>query len=134
MQNIIGIGTDIVECARIARMLDNHAQQFTGRVFTEEEVRYCTGRKVADQHFAGRWAAKEAVLKSFGTGWISGISWRDVEVVIAPSGKPTIRLHCGALQKAEDLGIAEVFISISHCKSYATATAVAVGPGARSGN
>jgi holo-[acyl-carrier protein] synthase len=125
--NIIGIGTDIIECARIGRMLSQHGERFMNHVYTEEEVRYCSGRKVAEQHFAGRWAAKESVLKAFGTGWVSGISWRDVEVVILPGGKPTIRLHRGATKKAAELEIAEVLISISHCKSYATATAIAVG-------
>ena len=124
---IIGIGTDIIECDRIARMLTQHGERFTGHVFTEDEVRYCSGRKVSEQHFAGRWAAKEAVLKALGTGWIAGIAWKDVEIVVLPGGKPTIRLHRGAAQKATELGIAKVFISISHCKSYATATAVATG-------
>jgi holo-[acyl-carrier protein] synthase len=125
--NIIGIGTDIIECSRIGRMLSQHGDRFTNHVYTDEEVRYCSGRKVAEQHFAGRWAAKEAVLKAFGTGWIAGISWRDVEIVILPGGKPTIQLHRGAAKKADELGIDEVFISVSHCKSHATATAVAVG-------
>ena len=124
---IIGIGTDIIECSRIGRMLVQHGERFTNHVYTGEEVRYCSGRKVAEQHFSGRWAAKEAVLKSFGTGWIAGISWKDVEIVIQLGGKPAIRLHRGALRKADELGIAEVYISISHCKSYATATAIAVG-------
>jgi len=123
---IIGIGTDIVECDRIARMLTLHGERFTHHVFTEEEVRYCTGRKIAEQHFAGRWAAKESVLKAFGTGWVSGIAWRDVEVVVQPGGKPIILLHRGAAAKAAELGISEVFISISHCKCHATATAIAV--------
>jgi len=123
---IIGLGTDIIECARIGRMLVQHGERFTNHVFTDEEVRYCSERKVAEQHFAGRWAAKEAVLKAFGTGWIAGIAWRDVEVVIQSGGKPTIRLHRGAAEKAAELGIGEVLISISHCKSYATATAIAI--------
>ena len=124
---IIGLGTDIIECDRIARMLTRHGERFMNHVYTGEEVCYCSGRKVAEQHFAGRWAAKEAVLKAFGTGWVAGIGWRDVEVVIQRGGKPTIRLHRGAAQKATELGIAEVLISISHCKSHATATAIAVG-------
>jgi len=124
---IIGIGTDIIECDRIGRMLSRHGERFTNHVFTEEEFRYCSGKKIAEQHFAGRWAAKESVLKALGTGWIAGIAWTDVEVVIQPGGKPTIRLHRGAAQKAAEHGIAEVLISISHCKSHATATAIAVG-------
>jgi len=125
--NIIGLGTDIIECERIARMLTRHGERFTNHVYTDEEVRYCSGKKVTEQHFAGRWAAKEAVLKAFGTGWIAGIAWRDVEIVIQPGGKPAVRLHRGAAEKAAELGIAEVLISISHCKSHATATAIAVG-------
>ena len=123
---IFGIGTDIIECERIGRMLVQHGERFTSHVFTDEEVRYCSGKKVVEQHFAGRWAAKEAVLKAFGTGWIAGIAWKDVEVVIQTGGKPTIRLHRGATQKGNELGIVEVLISISHCKSHATATAIAL--------
>ena len=123
---ITGIGTDIIECDRIGRMLSQHGERFTNHVFTEEEIQYCSGRKVAEQHFAGRWAAKESVLKAFGTGWIAGIAWRDIEVIIQSGGKPTIRLYRGATHKAAELGIAEVLISISHCKSYATAVAVAI--------
>jgi holo-[acyl-carrier protein] synthase len=124
---IIGLGTDIIECNRIARMLTQHGERFTSHVYTVEEVRYCSERKVSEQHFAGRWAAKEAVLKAFGTGWVAGIAWRDVEIVIQPGGKPIIRLHRGAAEKGTELGITEVLISISHCKSHATAMAVAVG-------
>jgi len=124
---IIGIGTDIIECDRIGQMLARHGERFTNHVYTEEEFRYCSGKKIADQHFAGRWAAKEAVLKALGTGWTAGILWTDAEVVVQTGGKPTIRLHRGAAQKATDLGITEVLISISHCKAYATATAIAVG-------
>lgn len=124
---IIGIGTDIIECARIGRMLIQHGERFTSHVYTESEYRYCSGKKIAEQHFAGRWAAKEAVLKALGTGWATGISWTDAEVIIMPGGKPTIRLHRGAARKATELGITEMLISISHCKAYATATAIAVG-------
>ena len=124
---IIGIGTDIIECERIGRMLTQHGKRFVNHVFTEEEVRYCSGRRVAEQHFSGRWAAKEAVLKALGTGWIAGIAWKHVEVVIQVGGKPTIRLHQGAAAKANELGIIEVLISISHCKSYATAMAITIG-------
>ena len=124
---IIGIGIDIIECARIGQMLVRHGERFTNHVFTEEEFQYCSGKKIGEQHFAGRWAAKEAVLKALGTGWVAGISWTDAEVVIQTGGKPTIRLHRGAAQKATELGMTEVLISISHCKAYATATAIAVG-------
>jgi holo-[acyl-carrier protein] synthase len=120
----MNIGTDIIECDRIAAMLERHGEHFTGHVFTETEMRYCQYRKNAAEHFAGRWAAKEAVLKALGTGWASGISWTDAEIISELSGKPAVVLHGGAADVAARQGIAEIIISISHCKKYAVATAV----------
>jgi holo-[acyl-carrier protein] synthase len=125
---IIGIGTDIVETLRIAQMIERHGELFLGRVFTPHEIEYCSLRKAATQHYAGRWAAKEAVLKALGTGWSRGISWRDIEVRNELGGRPRIVLDGGALDVSRRLGIQEVLISISHCRNYATAYALAVGP------
>lgn len=125
---IVGIGTDIIECLRIANMIQRHGEAFLARVYTAHEIQYCQARKEATQHFAGRWAAKEAVLKALGTGWVRGISWRDVEVVTSPGGKPRIELHGGALEVGRRLGVAEVLISISHCRTHATAYALALAP------
>ena len=77
---IVGTGIDIVECLRIAQMIERHGELFITRVYTDIEIEYCTTRKAATQHYAGRWAAKEAVLKALGTGWTRGINWRDIEV------------------------------------------------------
>jgi holo-[acyl-carrier protein] synthase len=125
--NVIGIGTDIIECLRIAQMIERHGELFIGRVYTAREIEYCSSRKAATQHYAGRWAAKEAVLKALGTGWIRGISWRDVEVRNNEGGKPSIALAGGAREMCERLGIAEMLITISHCRTHATAFAIAVG-------
>ncbi len=130
--NVLGIGTDIIECLRIAQMIQRHGEQFIERVYTPHEIQYCQARKQSTQHFAGRWAAKEAVLKALGTGWVRGISWRDVEVRSETSGKPTIVLKGGAKQAAEAQGISDVLISISHCRTFATAYATAVGEGENS--
>ncbi|MDR2706389.1 MAG: holo-ACP synthase [Planctomycetaceae bacterium] len=124
--DIIGIGTDIIECERIDRMIQRHGNHFVDRVFTKQEIHYCTDRKSSDQHFAGRWAAKEAVLKALGTGWISGIAWTDVEVLNENTGKPQIKLHGGAKKIATEKKITEIHISISHCKSHAIAFATAI--------
>lgn len=124
---IIGIGTDITECLRIANMIERHGELFISRVYTDQEISYCSTRKAATQHYAGRWAAKEAVLKALGTGWRRGISWRDVEVVSMPSGAPVISLHAGAREVAESQGIKRVHISISHARSHAIAYAIAEG-------
>ncbi len=122
---IFGIGTDITECLRIAKMIERHGELFITRVYTEHEIAYCSTRKAATQHYAGRWAAKEAVLKALGTGWRRGISWRDIEVRNLPSGAPTITLRGGARDVLEKSGIQKMHVSISHCRSHATAYAVA---------
>ncbi len=126
--HIVGLGTDIVECLRIAQMIERHGELFIGRVYTTHEMEYCSTRKAATQHYAGRWAAKEAVLKAIGTGWIKGVGWRDIEVRNHPNGRPTIVLGGGVREICERHGIADVLISISHCRCHATATAIAVGP------
>ena len=124
--NVFGIGTDIVECDRIATMIDKHDKLFIDRVYTPTEIEYCSGRKSSVQHFAGRWAAKEAILKSLGTGWAKGISWTDIEVVNEMGGRPKVRIGGGAREICEQKGITDVLISISHTESYATAYATAL--------
>ena len=128
---IRGLGTDIVEIVRVGEMLDRHGEQFLDRVFTPEEVAYCQQRKAYLQHFAGRWAAKEAVMKAVGTGWSKGVGFRNIEVRSLPTGQPKLILHDEARETADRVGIGEVLITISHCRAYATATAIAlasVGP------
>jgi len=125
--HIVGIGTDIIECLRIAQMIERHGELFINRVYTDHEIAYCSARKAATQHYAGRWAAKEAVLKALGTGWRRGISWRDIEVRNQPSGAPTVALRGGAREVLEQAGIQRIHLSISHCRSHAIAYAVAEG-------
>ena len=129
--SVIGIGTDIVECERISQMIEKHGDAFLQRVYTADEIAYCCGRKAANQHYAGRGAAKEAVLKALGTGWAHGIQWTDVEVVNQQGGKPLIVLTGKACEISQSQGIAEMLISISHCKHYATAYATALGNASR---
>ena len=124
--SVFGIGTDIVECLRIAQMIERHGELFIARVYTECEYEYCSSRKAATQHYSGRWAAKEAVLKAMGTGWARGIRWRDIEVRNDSGGQPRIALGGGAREVCEQLGIGEMLISISHCRTHATACAVAL--------
>ncbi len=125
--NVIGLGTDIIECLRIARMIEKHGELFLNRVYTQAEIAYCSSRKGANQSYAGRWAVKEAVLKAMGTGWSRGIRWKDIEVVTDLTGKPKVAIHGVAKEICEELGITDVLISLSHCRSHATATAIAVG-------
>lgn len=125
--NILGIGTDIIEVARIGQMIDKHDELFLRRVFTPLEIEYCGGRKSAIQHYAGRWAAKEAALKALGTGWSRGIKWTDMEVANLMGGKPELKIHGVANEIATEMGIREMQISISHCRAFAVAYVVAIG-------
>lgn len=108
-------------------MIEKHQTLFLERVYTEWEIEYCSGRKSATQHYAGRWAAKEAILKAMGTGWAKGIAWTDIEITNEMGGKPSVTLRNAARDWCDKLGIATVLISISHCHSHATAFATAVG-------
>jgi holo-[acyl-carrier protein] synthase len=97
------------------------------RVFTRREIEYCSSRKTATQHYAGRWAAKEAVLKVLGTGWTRGIQWTDLEIQNEVSGAPVMKLAGKAAEIAKERGIKEIMVSISHCRAYATAFASGIG-------
>ena len=124
---IVSVGTDIVEVLRIGQMIERHGEVFLNRVYTDDEIRYCQQRKEYTQHYAGRWAAKEAVMKTLGTGWSRGVGWRDIEICSSRTGAPSIVLRGAAREVAEQAGICDVLISISHCRAFATATAIAVG-------
>jgi holo-[acyl-carrier protein] synthase len=122
---IVGHGIDIVETARIKRSFDEHGERFLDRVFTPAEQKYCAGNKKRYfEHLAGRFAAKEAVLKVLGTGWRGGIAWTDIEIVNESTGQPRITLSGECQRIAGELGIASWHISISHIETHATASAI----------
>lgn len=118
---ILGIGNDIVEIARIRKVLARYPQRFIDRVFTPHEQEYCLKRKEPALHLAGRFAAKEAVVKAVGTGFTQGLSWLDFEVCHNARGKPEIVLSPFA---SNLLGTPTLHLSISHCHHYATAIAI----------
>ncbi|NBC10632.1 MAG: holo-[acyl-carrier-protein] synthase [Planctomycetes bacterium] len=124
---ILGHGIDLVEVARVQAMLDDHGERFLTRCYTEGERAYCAANpsRMAE-HLAGRFAAKEAVLKVLGTGWSGGIAWTDVEVVREASGKPGVRLAGEAAAVAAGLGITTILLSISHTSTHAMASAIGV--------
>ena len=113
-------GVDIIEIPRIARVLQEYGQRFLHRIYTPGEIEYCRGRP---PNLAGRFAAKEAAMKALGTG-VRGVAWKDIEVVRAPSGAPSIRLHGRAQARAQRLGVREISLSMSHSREYAVAFVV----------
>lgn len=116
-------GVDIIEIPRIQRVFQLYGARFLRRIFTQGEIDYCRGRA---PNLAGRFAAKEATMKSLGTG-VRGVGWKDIEVVRHPSGAPSIKLHGRAERRAERLGVQEISVSISHCREYAVAFVVTQG-------
>lgn len=118
---ILGIGNDIIEIARIEALLSRYPEKFLKRVFTPNEQKYCLARKQASRHFAGRFAAKEAIVKALGTGFSDGLNWLDFEIQPNFDGKPLVILSPYANQRFNH---PHLLISISHCHEYATAVAI----------
>lgn len=118
---VLGLGTDIVEIDRIKSIMARHPKKFLDRLFTPREQEYCLKRKEPALHFAGRFAAKEAVVKALGTGFSQGLTWKDFEIIPNPNGKPEVILSPSAIDLC---GQATILVSISHCDHYATATAI----------
>ena len=122
--NIAGIGTEIVECLRVAQMIERHGEQFLHRVFTPAEIEFCRARSASTQHFAACWAAKEAVLKSLGAAWSRGINFRDIEIRQGMGRPPRVALAGGARDACEQARIGEVHLSLAFCRTHATAYAL----------
>lgn len=128
---ILGVGIDLLQVSRIRRALENQkiGQRFRVRVYTEKEIEYCEGKRQGKyQSYAGRFAAKEAVMKALGRGWCSQVSWLDIETLPAAGGRPEVRLYNKASDLARQLGIGSFSISITHTKDYAMAHVIAMGP------
>ena len=127
--SVVAHGIDMVDCVRLEQVIRRHGDRFLKRVFTAAELDYCLGRKREIEHLAGRFAAKEAVLKVLGTGWTNGISWTDIEVINESSGRPRVHLTGRCRQIADELGLTDIQISISHIATHAIASAIGVAGG-----
>ena len=123
---IVAHGIDLVDCPRIETMVQRHGQKFISRVFTETEQAYADSNKDRIEKLAGRFAAKEAVLKLMGTGWRGKIAWTDIEIKNNPAGQPEVTLTGEVERIAEKLGIEHVSVSITHTANFAIASAVAL--------
>lgn len=118
-KQVSGLGTDIVEIERIRQSIDRHGQHFLNRLFTQAEQDYCYRFKDPVPHFAGRFAAKEAISKAFGTGFGTHLSWHDIEILSDETGKPN-----AIISQTCQFKHAQILVSISHSKDYATAVAM----------
>ena len=124
---LFGIGIDVVEVERIESSMAEFGERFATKIFTAGERAYCDAQKRPAIHYAARFAAKEAVAKAFGTGIGKELGWLDMEIVRKDSGEPELVLSGAGRAYAEEKGIAEVKISLTHAQHYAAANAVALG-------
>ncbi len=123
---IVAHGIDLVDCPRIEAMIERHGERFLQRVFTAAEQAYAGANKNEIEKLAGRFAAKEAVLKLMGTGWRGKIAWTDIEIVNNSSGQPEVTLVGEVERIADKLGIGHISVSITHTANFAIASAVAL--------
>jgi holo-[acyl-carrier protein] synthase len=121
----VRVGVDLVAVERVARLLREQPQALD-ELFTPTEQAYCAGKRRRFEHLAARFAAKEAVLKAFGTGVGQRMRWTDVEIVNNPLGRPRVRLNGAVAARARERGVREVDVSLSHTADLAIAQAVAV--------
>ena len=126
MSNIIGLGLDATDIARIASTLEHYGDRFRQRLFTDGEVAYCMRRREPAIHFAGRFAAKEAAMKALGTGHSHGVLWRDVEVV-RHGGPPRLMFHGGAARRFAAMGGQGSLLTITHAEALALAQVLILG-------
>ncbi len=121
---IIGLGVDLAEVSRVRRILERHGDRFRMRCFTDHEWEYAHRFKDPSARLAGRFAGKEAVMKSLGTGW-RRLRWTDIE--ITGGGPPRVKLSGTAAERAEMLGVNEVKVTITYEGGRALVFAVSVG-------
>ena len=125
--SVVGIGVDLVECARIQHSLDRFGEKFLRRVFTDGEIEYSMSMKFPARHLAALFAAKEAVSKAFGTGIGKAMGWRNIDIRKKPSGEPFLAFSGAAQELAEKRGVTSAFVTLSHTEHHAIACIVLDG-------
>jgi holo-[acyl-carrier protein] synthase len=121
---LLGLGSDVIEIARIRESIERFGDRFLRRVFTEDEIAYCQRKKNAAESFAARFAAKEAGAKALGTGISHGIAWPEIEVRREASGRPTLHWSGRASEMAGALGVRRSSLSLTHSRDLAMAVVV----------
>jgi holo-[acyl-carrier protein] synthase len=119
---IIGIGTDLIEVARIEKNISK--PKFLEKIFTNKELELCEHKQSRVQSLAARFAAKEACMKALGTGWGEGVNFKEIEVLSCSSGAPELVLHGRTEAFARELGVVNIFVTLSHLREIASATVI----------
>ena len=125
--SVLGIGVDIIECARIQRSIERFGDRFLHRVFTDGEIAYSMSMKFPERHFAARFAGKEAAAKAFGTGIGKAVSFRNIDIQKKENGEPFLVFSGSAKAFAAERGVTSALITLSHTENYAVACVVFEG-------
>jgi holo-[acyl-carrier protein] synthase len=119
---IVGIGTQVLECARVRKLIDRHGEAFLRRVYTDREIGRCNSDPRTTEAFTALWAAKDAVFRALGRPWRRGMDWTDVEI-----GAGNAVEVCGATaDRMATTGVTRVLVTTAHCRTFATATGIAL--------
>jgi holo-[acyl-carrier protein] synthase len=124
---ILGVGTDLIEIARVRQSIERYGERFLQRIYTSAEIEYCQRKRNAAESFAARFAAKEAAAKALGTGISHGVSWLEMEVTREPSGRPGLALSGRAAERARAMGVVGISVSLTHSGDTALAVVVMEG-------
>ena len=125
--SVLGIGVDLVECARIQHSIDRFGDRFLHRVFTDGEIEYSMSMKFPARHLAARFAAKEAVSKAFGTGIGKAMGWRNIDIRKKPNGEPFLVFSGPARELANQRGVISALVTLSHTEHHAMASVILDG-------
>ena len=121
---VLGVGCDYIELVRVQRAIERHGERFLRRVFTDEERAYCDGMKHPHRHYAARFAAKEAVSKTFTTGICEWFGWHSASIYHGERHQPLVRLDERGRVLLERFGATEVWVSLTHSDTAAMAVAL----------
>ena len=124
--DLVGLGTQILDCVRVRKLIDAHGENFLLSVYTAAEIDFCKERTHSTEYYAAVWAAKEAVFRALGTKWRRGTAWHDVEIVCTSTIEPTATVSGPTQTLMASRGVTGLRVSFAYTRMYATATAIAV--------
>ncbi|MBA4189541.1 MAG: ACP synthase [Planctomycetaceae bacterium] len=123
---IVGLGSQVMDCARVRKLIDKHGETFLKQVYTDREVQFCNGKTRTTEQFTALWAAKEAVFRALGITWKRGTSWTDIEVVSENTGAQQVVVSGPTAEFMIARGVSQVLLTTAFCREFATATGIAV--------
>ena len=123
--DIVGLGSGIVETLRIARLIERHGEAFLRRIYTPQEIAFCSARQMSTQYFAAHWAGKRAVVQALRFSSLRPDDWTGIEITAPPDGGWTVELFSRPAAHAASMHVGQWFASLAHCRHYATANVIA---------